>query len=159
MTPAQVCLALNAEKSYAEVAQKFMDAQSQQPVEKFCMELLDLAEMLDQEMGPWTLEPPGTMSTLRIQPEFLSALSMAWKRARPSTDKGWRYEMRTMVLILNGKYLTVRGSDLEDQIGRDLARAIGDRQPPPAASMFKGKKNKKLSDIDTAQEVPLEETV
>lgn len=145
MTPSQACLSLRAEKSYTEVAQKFMEAQRAATVEAFCMDLLDLAEKLDDEIGPWTLEPPGPLSSLRVVPELLSALSIAWKQARPATDRGWRYEMRAMILILNGKYRTVRGSDLEDNVGMGLARVIGKRQPPPPAPVFKGRKVKKVA--------------
>lgn len=146
MTPSQVCLALNAEKNHDEVAKKFMEERANQPVEEFCVDLIDLAEKLDDEIGPWTLEPPSTMSSLRIAPEFLSALSRAWKLARPAVHKGWRYEMRALVLILNGKYRTLRGGDLEENIGMNLAKIIAKRQPAPAVPLFKGKKGKKTGD-------------
>lgn len=139
MNARDVLSALNDGVSPTEVAQAFMSTRRDTPVETFCAELLEVALALDDTMGPWTLEPPGPMSTLRVVPEVLSAFSMEWKKGRPA-GAGWRHEMRTVVLILSGKYRTARSETLEDEIGSKLASFIRAHQPalPPAGGR-KGK--------------------
>ena len=132
---------LNQGKPAPEVAQAFMQARAAQPVGEFCNDLIDLADALDSQIGAWTLEPPGRLSTLRVQPDVLSALSIAWKRARPAGSK-WRFELRAIVLILNGKFRTITGSDLEDEVGSELAAVIRKRQPAPPEKVRKGAKGK-----------------
>lgn len=131
--------ALNQGTSPTDVAQAFMAARNTQPVGAFCNDLVDLAEALDSQVGAWTLDPPGRLSTLRVQPEVLSAFSIAWKQARPAGPK-WRFELRSVVLILNGKFRTVTGSELEDEVGAELAAVIRQRQPAPPEKVRKGKK-------------------
>lgn len=132
--------ALTQGTSPTDVAQAFMEARREQPVALFCNDLMDLAEALDSTVGTWTLEPPSRMSTLRVLPEVLSAFSIAWKKARPAGPL-WRFELRAFVLILNGKFRTVTGSDLEDEVGAALAAVIRVRQPDLPVKVRKGKKD------------------
>jgi hypothetical protein len=81
--------------------------------------LWDVMVDLDTQIGPWTLEPAGGMSSWRVRPEVLSAHSKAWTLMRPSSRQNphWRNEMKLMVSLLNGQVATVAPADLDDHVG------------------------------------------
>jgi hypothetical protein len=95
--------------------------------------LWDALADLDSQVGPWSLEPAGLMSSWRIRPEVLSAHSKAWQATRPDsrTNPAWRQEMRLMVALLNGQVVSALPTDLDDQLGAEwgawLRRQRADR--------------------------------
>jgi hypothetical protein len=138
MNATDAVAALTEGQPAKEVALAFMQARASASVTRLCSDLMDLMDALDGNIGIWTLEPPGHLSTLRIQSEVLSALSVAWKAQRPSTNPGWRYELRAVMLVLNGRYRTVAVDQLTQDVGHDLAKVIAARQPERV--VVKGKK-------------------
>lgn len=149
MNTSDVQNALTEGQAATDVAQAFMQARATVPVTRLCEDLMDLMKALDDTMGPWTLEPPGQLSTLRIQPAVLSALSIAWKGHRPA-DKGWRSELRAVVLILNGRYRVVASDQLLDEVGPDLAKLITGRTERVIKT--KGLKGKKAASADVTED-------
>ena len=111
--------------AYNKVSADFMTFQKDKNSVEFATNLFDLATSLDTTQGSWTASPKQGQLLLNINIDLLSALSVEWNKARPALKRSdWRYEMRSVVLILSGKHRLIANSAIESEVGEELSNVF-----------------------------------
>lgn len=110
---------LRAGVAFDQVAQAFMQAQKDADCMGLLVDLKQLMCALEEQEGPWSTDAV----TWPISPELISALSKAWKQARP-VNRGWREELYAVTLILSGKFRQTSYRDLNERLSPEMANFL-----------------------------------